>query len=80
MQPKILSRPEQRAKAEHNAMVAMGLEAHLINLTRQILSGELSQLGEFQQMIQYASPEMRARIDSRIANDNPAPTFRDDDK
>jgi hypothetical protein len=60
---KYLSQPEQRRQHSANVMTAVQLEAHLLNLKREILAGDFTKVVEFQQFIQYAPTEMKQRLD-----------------
>jgi hypothetical protein len=69
MKAKVKSRKEQRREQDQQLMVALGLEAHLRNLADDILSGSgktdartSENFAEFQQFVQYASPEMKDRL------------------
>jgi len=50
------------------AMVAVGLWCQLRVLVRQIKGGQVEKLIEFQQMLQYASPEMKAELLEQISD------------
>lgn len=63
---KIFTRPEQRARNVTNLMVSLGVESQLRLLMDEILEGDIERLGEFAQLIQYAPPEMKARLLDRL--------------
>lgn len=59
---KILSRDEQRARNMAGCMLSFQLGLHLRNLADEIMRGDATLLPEFQQMIQFAPPQMRASM------------------
>ena len=59
---KTLSRGEQRGRTSARLMVSIGLEAHLRNLATDALAGDQDAVREFQEFVQYAPPEMKARV------------------
>lgn len=63
---RVRSRSEQRQSSDRSVMLSANLEAHLINLLKEIESGATSKLVEFQQFIQYAPQEMRLRMLDRV--------------
>jgi hypothetical protein len=60
--PALLTVGEQRRKIASKLMVSIGLQAHLKNLTREILSGNYSKIPEFQEFIRYAPEELRSKL------------------
>jgi hypothetical protein len=57
---------DERLLADIKLMAAVGLECHLSNLVREIIGGAHHLLGEFQQMIQYATSETRLRLIDKL--------------
>lgn len=58
----ILTRSQQRAKTSRQLANAVSLELNLRDLVRKTLNGSLESATEFQQLIQFAPPEMHGRI------------------
>ena len=57
---------QQHQQEDRLLMATVGLEAHLINLSREIKAGEKDKLAEFQEMVRYAPPEMASKLLDRI--------------
>lgn len=59
---KVLSKDEQRARADRLLRAEVGLNSHLRNLIREISAGRMEMLTEFQQMVQYAPPALKVEM------------------
>ena len=59
---RILTREEQRKLMSQQFMLALGLECKLRLLMTAILAGDRTAFVEFQQLIQYAPPELKDRL------------------
>lgn len=70
MKAMVLPRAEQRQRNEQRQMASLGLACHLDSLVHDILGGDASLLSEFQQMVQFAPPEMRERLIARLEAKN----------
>ncbi len=66
--PDYIPLAQQRAHDLRMKMVAIGLEAHLRLLIRDILAGDLTKAQEFQQYLCYASPELKTRLLEDLEN------------
>ncbi len=69
----ILTVEEQRTQFARRAMTAIGLEAHLRLLMREILDGDMTNVQQFQQDLHYASPELRERLAKALDTKQLAP-------
>ena len=59
---RILTREEQRKLMSQQFMLALGLECKLRLLMTSIMAGDRAAFVEFQQLIQYATPELKDRL------------------
>jgi hypothetical protein len=59
---KTLTRDEQRRREARNVMLSARLELHLRDLVCRALGGDREAAAAFQQMSQFAPPEMKARM------------------
>lgn len=60
------TRTQQEEKAGLRKLAAVGLEAKLRLLLDDALIGDVEALTEFQQMVQYAPRELKAKLLGRI--------------
>lgn len=62
MKNDVLTVQQQRARQTHQAMAAIGLEAQLRLLARDILDGDVAKIPEFHYWLRYAPVETNQRL------------------